>query len=97
MSGSGFYKFRCKYWLTYNCRQWVWVNNSACAECVAAGRDSGEAVDEECGSSPYEIIAPLIESGSLIYAVLECGGRFPDEGVISSFVTQKYRPSEYEY
>lgn len=40
MSGSGFYRFRCKNFLTYNCENWVWVNHSACAECVV------------CASSP---------------------------------------------
>jgi hypothetical protein len=64
---------------------------------VASGRDSEEVVDEEWGKSPYEIIAPLIERGSLVYAVLECGGGFPDEVLVSSFVTQKYRRGEYGY
>ena len=35
MSGSGgYYKYRCKYWLTYNCPNWVWVNNAPCAHCL---------------------------------------------------------------
>lgn len=33
MSG-GFYKYRCKYFYTYNCPNWVWVSNSPCAPCV---------------------------------------------------------------
>ncbi|KAK6521818.1 hypothetical protein TWF506_002022 [Arthrobotrys conoides] len=37
---SGYYKYRCKNFYSHNCGNWVWVNNTACAECVAAGRDS---------------------------------------------------------
>ncbi|PWW74614.1 hypothetical protein C7212DRAFT_38636, partial [Tuber magnatum] len=70
MSGSGYYKFRCKNWLTYDCKQWVWVNNSACAECVAAGRDSEGGMGGECEQPPCEIVAPLMESGNLVYAML---------------------------
>ncbi|KAI9761215.1 MAG: hypothetical protein M4579_001135 [Chaenotheca gracillima] len=39
MSGGGFYKFPCRNKYTYNCPNWVWVNNSACAACVADGRE----------------------------------------------------------
>ncbi|KUJ09876.1 uncharacterized protein LY89DRAFT_689786 [Mollisia scopiformis] len=40
MSGSGgYYKYRYKFWLTYNCPKWVWVNNAPCAHCLADGRD----------------------------------------------------------
>lgn len=35
MSGSGgFYKYRCKHFLTYNCNNWVYVNGAACACCL---------------------------------------------------------------
>ncbi|KAF8539365.1 hypothetical protein BDD12DRAFT_737315 [Trichophaea hybrida] len=30
---GGYYRFRCKNFFTHNCGNWVWVNNSACAEC----------------------------------------------------------------
>ncbi|KAF8453443.1 hypothetical protein BGX38DRAFT_1090628 [Terfezia claveryi] len=36
MSGSGYYRFRCKNFYTHNCENWVWVNNSPCAECVVS-------------------------------------------------------------
>ena len=37
MSGSGgYYKYRCKYWLTHNCSNWVWVNNAPCAHCLVS-------------------------------------------------------------
>jgi hypothetical protein len=40
MSGSGgFYKYRCRYFLTHNCPNWVWVHNAPCANCLAEGRD----------------------------------------------------------
>jgi len=72
MSGSGgYYKYRCKYWLTYNCPNWVWVNNAPCAHCLADGRDSDTAVM----SSPFrisrEVFVPQIENGSLHYIIME--------------------------
>lgn len=34
-SGSGgFYKYRCKYFYTYNCSNWVYVSNAPCANCL---------------------------------------------------------------
>lgn len=37
MSGSGgYYKYRCKYFLTHNCPNWVWVNNATCASCLVS-------------------------------------------------------------
>lgn len=37
MSGSGgFYKYRCKYFYTHNCANWVWVNNTPCATCLVS-------------------------------------------------------------
>ncbi|KAG0651503.1 hypothetical protein D0Z07_1895 [Hyphodiscus hymeniophilus] len=72
MSGSGgYYKYRCKYWLTYNCPNWVWVNNAPCAHCLAEGRDS----DTTMASSPFrishEVFVPQIENGSLHYIIME--------------------------
>jgi hypothetical protein len=32
--GGGYYKYRCKNWLTYNCESWVWVNGAVCANCL---------------------------------------------------------------
>lgn len=32
--GGGYYKYRCKNWLTYNCEEWVWVNGAACVNCL---------------------------------------------------------------
>ncbi|KAK3317188.1 hypothetical protein B0T19DRAFT_446164 [Cercophora scortea] len=38
MSGSGgFNKYRCKFFLTHNCNNWVWVNGGECAMCMANG------------------------------------------------------------
>ena len=37
MSGSGgFYKYRCKYFYTYNCPNWVYCNGHACAMCLVS-------------------------------------------------------------
>ncbi|KAL7783271.1 hypothetical protein V8C37DRAFT_406674 [Trichoderma ceciliae] len=40
MSSGGFYKYRCKNFYSHNCPNWVWVNNSLCATCMAEGRDT---------------------------------------------------------
>ncbi|KAK3364825.1 hypothetical protein B0T24DRAFT_537182 [Lasiosphaeria ovina] len=35
MSGSGgFYKYRCKYFYSQNCTNWVYVNGAPCAMCA---------------------------------------------------------------
>lgn len=37
MSGSGgFYKYRCKYFYTYNCTNWVYVSQAPCANCLVS-------------------------------------------------------------
>ncbi|KAI0876516.1 hypothetical protein GGS24DRAFT_451151 [Hypoxylon argillaceum] len=36
--GGGFYKFRCKYFLSHECPNWVYLNGSACAECAVSKR-----------------------------------------------------------
>lgn len=41
MSGSGgYHQFRCKYFLTHNCNNWVWVANTACASCMVSENPS---------------------------------------------------------
>jgi len=71
MSGSGgYYKYRCKYWLTYNCPHWVWVNNAPCAHCLADGRDSDSAMIPPFRIS-REIYVPQLENGFLHYIMME--------------------------
>ncbi|AEO71598.1 7e952ef6-2c31-4e97-8e91-ab519b523fa0 [Thermothielavioides terrestris] len=51
MSGTGgFYKYRCKYFYTHNCPNWVYCNGHACAMCLAEGR---EAADTEPAASAH--------------------------------------------
>jgi len=70
MSGSGgYYKYRCKYWLTYNCPHWVWVNNAPCAHCLADGRDE-ETVMPPTFRISREIYVPQFENGSLNYIMM---------------------------
>jgi len=72
MSGSGgYYKYRCKYWLTYNCPHWVWVNNAPCAHCLADGRDSDVAVMPGPFRISREVYVPQLENGSLHYTIME--------------------------
>jgi len=72
MSGSGgYYKYRCKYWLTYNCPNWVWVNNAPCAHCLADGRDSDVSMMPGPFRISREVRVPQFENGFLHYTVME--------------------------
>ncbi|OAR05846.1 hypothetical protein LLEC1_07537 [Akanthomyces lecanii] len=35
--GGGFYKYRCKYFLSHDCKNWVWVNDTPCSTCLVSG------------------------------------------------------------
>ncbi|KAF7891258.1 uncharacterized protein EAF02_001583 [Botrytis sinoallii] len=69
-SGGGYYKYRCKYWLLYNCENWVWVNNESCAKCLASGRDETIVSASQLRMS-REIFVPQIQDGNLYYTVME--------------------------
>ncbi|EFX06445.1 hypothetical protein CMQ_6766 [Grosmannia clavigera kw1407] len=72
MSGSGgFYKYHCKNFLTYNCQNWVFVNNAPCADCCAAGRDDRCSVAGTSALSEMEIGVPIFQNGILRYALVE--------------------------
>lgn len=51
---AGYFRYRCKNFYTYNCDNWVWVNYTACAECVACGRESDD-LGQSCHISGGEI------------------------------------------
>ncbi|KAK1832702.1 hypothetical protein QBC39DRAFT_236010, partial [Podospora conica] len=79
MSGSGgFYKYRCKYFLTHNCPHWVYVNGAPCAYCCAEGREADEN-ETETTSHPAqvprmttrEICVPRVFEGTLQYTLME--------------------------
>ncbi|KAI8634494.1 hypothetical protein F5Y19DRAFT_213253 [Xylariaceae sp. FL1651] len=73
MSGSGgFYKYRCKYFYSHDCPNWVYVNNTACATCSSHGRD----VEQAPSQTPVviysrEICVPRVEGGVLYYTLME--------------------------
>ncbi|KAL6864156.1 hypothetical protein J3F83DRAFT_742724 [Trichoderma novae-zelandiae] len=71
MSGSGgFYKYRCKNFYSHNCPNWVWVNNSPCATCIAEGRDADvQLMPPTTGS--HEIVAPCIRDGILRHTIMD--------------------------
>ncbi|KAF3766555.1 hypothetical protein M406DRAFT_351544 [Cryphonectria parasitica EP155] len=77
MSGSGsggFYKYRCKYFYTHNCSNWVYVHNSACANCLAEGRDTIQIpphTQAQMDSQPRDIYVPYFEGGVLKYSLME--------------------------
>ncbi|CCT71470.1 uncharacterized protein FFUJ_08452 [Fusarium fujikuroi IMI 58289] len=71
MSGAGgFYKYRCKYFYTHNCPNWVWVNNAPCASCLADGRDNEEPSLPSWGLS-RDIVIPQVLDGILQYTLME--------------------------
>ncbi|RPB18822.1 hypothetical protein L211DRAFT_690012 [Terfezia boudieri ATCC MYA-4762] len=80
MSGSGYYRFRCKNFYTHNCENWVWVNNSPCAECVMEGKESTEETYEEHSpsgprnalsfDSATQVSPRMIEQGSIFIVSL---------------------------
>lgn len=72
MSGQGgYYKYRCKYWLTFNCPHWVWVNNAPCAHCLADGRDSDMDIVTASSRASRDIYVPQIENGTFQYTLME--------------------------
>ncbi|KAK1761236.1 hypothetical protein QBC47DRAFT_24318 [Echria macrotheca] len=73
MSGSGgFYKYRCKYFLTHDCNNWVYVNGAACAYCVADGRECMETeIAPAAPRFPRDIYVPQPCDGTLHYMLME--------------------------
>ncbi|KAL7941641.1 hypothetical protein V8C42DRAFT_173571 [Trichoderma barbatum] len=70
MSSGGFYKYRCKNFYSHNCPNWVWVNNSPCATCIAEGRD----VEEQSlpsSTASRAIVASRIQDDLLQYTITE--------------------------
>ncbi|KAK5997238.1 hypothetical protein PT974_02592 [Cladobotryum mycophilum] len=81
MSGSGgFYKYRCKNFYSHNCPNWVWVNNSPCATCIAEGKDN-EAEVLSSWTSSKDIVVPRVRNGVLQYTLMEIvASNEPGEG-----------------
>lgn len=41
ISGSGgFFRYHCKNWMTHDCPNWIYVNNSTCQNCLASSPQS---------------------------------------------------------
>ncbi|KAH6656698.1 hypothetical protein BKA67DRAFT_642804 [Truncatella angustata] len=68
--GGGFYKYRCKYFYTHNCPNWVYVNNSPCPTCCAEGRDS-EAVPSAVRNFSRDVCVPQAANGTIHYTLME--------------------------
>ncbi|KAI0007535.1 hypothetical protein F4779DRAFT_502015 [Xylariaceae sp. FL0662B] len=73
MSGSGgFYKYHCRNFYTYNCKEWVLVNNSFCPKCCSEGRgEDGAAPDIPSRRPSRDICVPRVEDGILSYTLME--------------------------
>ncbi|KAI1736404.1 hypothetical protein F4680DRAFT_260277 [Xylaria scruposa] len=68
--GGGFYKFRCKYFYTHECPNWVYVNNTACATCSAQGREIEPAASQAPDMGyPKQRCRPYGEEGELKYTL----------------------------
>jgi hypothetical protein len=64
MSGSGgFYKYRCKYFYTHNCTNWVYVNNSPCANCLVSSHLNNPNSFRRRGSSWSNIAFTRLRAG----------------------------------
>lgn len=74
MSASGgFYTYRCKYFYTHNCTNWVYTNNSPCTSCLAQGRDNAEAPapSQAWASGTRDIMVPIWEDGVFQQRIME--------------------------
>ncbi|KAK6084062.1 hypothetical protein SCUP234_03391 [Seiridium cupressi] len=69
--GGGFYKYRCKYFYSHNCPNWVYVNNSPCANCCAEGRDGEAANSAATRNFSRDIAVPRVADGKLYYTLME--------------------------
>ncbi|KAK3943199.1 hypothetical protein QBC46DRAFT_378508 [Diplogelasinospora grovesii] len=98
MSGSGgFYKFRCKYFYTHDCPNWVWVSHAPCASCLADGRDGLVEERIEMTKSESEELAQEVvrcekthDKGREAYASFAARTRRPMCDVCSSSVQSPY-------
>ncbi|KAL2106749.1 hypothetical protein VUR80DRAFT_6249 [Thermomyces stellatus] len=73
MSGSGgFYKYRCKYFYTKSCQNWVYVNGEACVSCLAEGCDA-EGAGLERPYSP-NVCVPFVQDGIFRYTMVGKSG-----------------------
>ncbi|CAK7203720.1 hypothetical protein SEUCBS139899_006466 [Sporothrix eucalyptigena] len=97
MSGSGgFYKYRCKYFLTHDCPNWVFVNYAPCADCCAAGRDMDNLGEDPSashhpflyGASPeFEIGVPIFQDGILRYTFAGMASSYEPSADFASWMT----------
>ncbi|KAI0136982.1 hypothetical protein BJ170DRAFT_589933 [Xylariales sp. AK1849] len=69
--GGGFYKYRCKYFYTHNCPNWVYVNHSPCASCCAEGREAEETKPGTSWTFSRDVFVPRAEDGTLYYTLME--------------------------
>ncbi|KAJ6782439.1 hypothetical protein PWT90_07996 [Aphanocladium album] len=68
--GGGFYKYRCKYFLSHDCKNWVWVIDTPCSTCLAIGRDE-ESLRTTTWTVSRDILAPYVNNGILQYTFME--------------------------
>ncbi|KAG5977128.1 hypothetical protein E4U55_007036 [Claviceps digitariae] len=104
MSG-GFYKYRCKYFYTHNCQNWVWVHNAPCATCLVSRAkliligfgEQAEGRDDEKTPSPHSMMScdismPCVQNGILQYTLMEFVG--PTEpGYCWTLIDKAARPT----
>ncbi|KAI2616292.1 hypothetical protein GGR54DRAFT_239080 [Hypoxylon sp. NC1633] len=93
MSGSGgFYKYRCKYFYTHNCPNWVYVNNSPCANCCAEGRDVDGATPEILSlRRSDDVCVPQFIDGTCHYTIMKLVNNGQESG---NQRTVRYKPDQ---
>ncbi|OAA63073.1 hypothetical protein ISF_04949 [Cordyceps fumosorosea ARSEF 2679] len=89
--GGGFYKYRCKYFFTFECKNWVWVNDTPCSTCLAMGRDD-EPYPASTLAAPRDIMAPHVNNGVLQYAHMEVAVSDQGEESLIFFRSKALRP-----
>ncbi|KAI1498620.1 hypothetical protein F5X99DRAFT_392879 [Biscogniauxia marginata] len=92
MSGSGgFFRYRCKYFYTHNCPNWVYVNNTPCQSCAAEGREIESTVSEApTWGLSQEICVPQVEDGVLHYTLME----IVNTGEAGNYCTLRYKANQ---
>ncbi|KAJ3482187.1 hypothetical protein NLG97_g7637 [Lecanicillium saksenae] len=91
--GGGFYKYRCKYFLSHDCKNWVWVSDTPCSTCMAIGRDE-ESLPAAAWSVSRDILAPHVNNGILQYAYMKVTvSEQGEEGLIMRSKFQRAPPA----
>ncbi|KEZ41841.1 hypothetical protein SAPIO_CDS6647 [Scedosporium apiospermum] len=57
-TGGGFYKYRCKYFYTKSCQNWVYVNGEACMQCLQ--HHGKRILEEDHEANPFRRLTAVM-------------------------------------